>query len=216
MPSKEVNPHNLAQNSDSTYEWPMSNRKVADLLGLRESTIRRKISRYKNELIQGKGKDYWSERTPEYTTGVLPTVWSKEGAIFLARHCEDKTGKAKIFLKNVGEQETCINYYERQPLSNIAAAIKGFTRYIRDYRVYEYKVDLYLLDWKIAVECDEEGHQNRQKYPKREEETRQQFIESHLGCKFVRFNPQEDDFLIGKVINEILSIHFLTESQSSV
>ncbi|MGD0400216.1 MAG: DUF559 domain-containing protein [Syntrophobacteraceae bacterium] len=191
--------------TNDTNEWPMLTQKVAELLGVSETTIRRHKSRYNNELIHG--KDYWGERTPGiWTTGNPLTVWSKQGAIKLALHC--KSDEAGIFLKRMNVKDRHISHVESPSIRNVIAAIEGFTRYERQYPVYEYKVDLYLIDWKIAVECDEEGHQN---YPKWEEETRQRSIERHLDCKFVRFNPYEDNFLIGKVINEIFATRFIRD-----
>jgi hypothetical protein len=56
-------------------------------------------------------------------------------------------------------------------------------------------------DLKIAVECDELGHMDRDPM---EEERRQKFIEDQLGCTFFRFNPDCKNFNIYETMNELL------------
>lgn len=64
-----------------------------------------------------------------------------------------------------------------------------------------YFVDMYLPKYKIAIECDEHGHDDRcELYEKR----RQRYIEDSVeGLKFVRFNPDSKDFSIFDVIGKI-------------
>jgi len=64
-----------------------------------------------------------------------------------------------------------------------------------------YRVDLYFPTLKVAVECDEHGHRH---CDPEQEEVRQRFIEAELGCTFVRFNPHEPGFNIGRVINQVM------------
>ena len=77
----------------------------------------------------------------------------------------------------------------------------------RQYRVDKYFVDLYIPELHLCVECDEMNHVN---YDIGAETTRQAFIESKLGCKFLRFNPNASDFDLSDVINAILSL-FMTK-----
>jgi very-short-patch-repair endonuclease len=84
----------------------------------------------------------------------------------------------------------------------------AFSHYesVTQYRVLGYNVDLYLPELQLAIECDEHGH----KYYTRSDQDgqRQSEIENYLGCRFIRFNPDEPGFNIGKVINEImLEVH---------
>jgi hypothetical protein len=72
---------------------------------------------------------------------------------------------------------------------------------IPHYHVEPYYVDLYLPNHKIAVECDEDGHQ---RYTREAESARQAHIESALHCRFVRYNPDAADFNIGDVIHQIM------------
>ena len=59
------------------------------------------------------------------------------------------------------------------------------------YSVLTYRVDLYFHDYKLAIEVDEKGHIGRNEdYEKQ----RQKEIKAELSCKFVRINPDEENF----------------------
>lgn len=90
-------------------------------------------------------------------------------------------------------------YKEQQTLSCIIESFGGL-KMNRQYSIGKYRIDLYFPDYKIAIECDEFGHKDRNKIY---EHNRQKYIEDKLGCTFIRYNPDEDDFSIFKVINTI-------------
>ena len=76
----------------------------------------------------------------------------------------------------------------------------------RQYICDKYRIDLYFIDYKIALECDELQHnvqKNIQTDSKREE-----VIKNKLNCEFIRFKPYEPDFnifeLFGKIHNRIV------------
>lgn len=73
------------------------------------------------------------------------------------------------------------------------------------YIVDKYKIDLYFFDYKLAIECDENFH----KANKENDTIRQNHIEDILGCVFIRYSPQDDNFDIFKVINSIF-VHMKT------
>lgn len=66
--------------------------------------------------------------------------------------------------------------------------------------VGKYYIDIYLPDHNIAIECDENGHKNRNQLY---EQKRQKYIEKKLGCKFIRFNPDDPNFDIFNLLSEI-------------
>ena len=68
------------------------------------------------------------------------------------------------------------------------------------YSVLGYRIDLYFHDYKLAIEVDEKGHKNRNID---HEIKRQEVIKEKLGCKFIRINPDEENFNIFKAMNEI-------------
>jgi very-short-patch-repair endonuclease len=63
-----------------------------------------------------------------------------------------------------------------------------------------YYIDLYIPELKLAIECDEFGHQS---YNKMDEKRRQSFIEHKLSCTFIRFNPCVVGFDLSNVIGDI-------------
>ena len=70
----------------------------------------------------------------------------------------------------------------------------------RQFKIGNYRINLYLLNYKIAIECDEFDQIHRDiNY----EITRQKFIEEQLQCTFVRYNPDDKDFDIALVLNKI-------------
>ena len=70
----------------------------------------------------------------------------------------------------------------------------------RQFKIGNYRIDLYLPEHKIAVECDEFDHIGRDiNY----EIFRQKFIEEQLQCTFVRYNPDDKDFDMALVLNKI-------------
>jgi very-short-patch-repair endonuclease len=187
---------------DAKYKWPMSNTDIARRFGVSEGTIRGHQSRYKKYFIRGKGKDYWGEDLGVPNAPTPMTVWSKEGAIKLAHYCGRST-KAGIFLEEMGVIKRRISHVESASMDIITSAIDGHTRYKRQYPVGPYKVDLYLLDLKVAIECDEQGHRYRNKLM---EGWRQKMIEEELKCKFIRFNLDKSNFNVGRIVNEIFTL----------
>jgi hypothetical protein len=81
----------------------------------------------------------------------------------------------------------------------VIAAFVGLNP-IPQYKVGPYRIDLYFEAYKIALECDENGHCDLSAI---NEQERQQFIEQNLGCTFIRFNPDEEGFNIGNIIAEL-------------
>ena len=55
-------------------------------------------------------------------------------------------------------------------------------------------------DYKLAIEVDEKGHEDRNID---HEIKRQKALEKYLSCEFIIINPDEKDFDIFKAINEI-------------
>ena len=89
---------------------------------------------------------------------------------------------------------------ETETLSYILTVFKG-ENMKEQYTVDGYRIDLYFPSHKLAIECDEFGHKDRDiGY----EVTRQKYIETKLACTFIRYNPDAKDFDIFIVINSIM------------
>ena len=77
---------------------------------------------------------------------------------------------------------------------------------IKQFPIGQYKIDLYLPQFKIAIECDEFGHDA---YDKHDEEKREQFITDQLSCKWIRFDPYVENFCIFYVIRQTIKLLFI-------
>ena len=62
------------------------------------------------------------------------------------------------------------------------------------------KLHIYFHDYKLAVEIDEYNHEDRDIGCKIE---RQKALEKELGCRFIRINPDKENFNAFKAIIEI-------------
>jgi len=80
--------------------------------------------------------------------------------------------------------------------------------YTSQYPVDNYKVDLFIPKYNIAIEIDEEEH----KYKKDYDFIRQKYIENQIHCKFIRINEGES---CGSVIARITKALELACSKSA-
>jgi prophage antirepressor-like protein len=73
---------------------------------------------------------------------------------------------------------------ETREQSCIGATVETFAheRYEKQFAIGSYHIDLYFTDRKLAIECDEFGHRDRNTT---KEIARQMFIETQLGCNFI-------------------------------
>lgn len=58
---------------------------------------------------------------------------------------------------------------------------------VEQYKVGNYRIDLYIPKYNIAVEIDEEEHKYKRDY----DLIRQNYIENKIHCKFIRINEGE-------------------------
>jgi len=91
---------------------------------------------------------------------------------------------------------------EQQTLSPIGNVFK--TEKIEDqFKVDRYYLDLYFPEYKIIIECDENGHSDRKPGDERE---RMDIVNEILNIDdsyWIRYNPDEYDFDVSKVIGRI-------------
>ena len=93
---------------------------------------------------------------------------------------------------------------ENQTIGFIWNCFNEVTPIKRQYKIGKYKVDLYFIDYNLAIECDENGHADRDIIY---EKTREEFIVSQ-GNKMIRFNPNIPSFDLSNVIKDINNIMF--------
>ena len=107
-------------------------------------------------------------------------------------------------LKRFGIETTnqkCLSK-EQQTLSIITNTFKT-EKFEDQYKVGRYYLDLYFPEYKIVVECDENGHTDRKPA---DERNRMDFVNEKLGLtddNWIRFNPDEKNFDISKVTGKI-------------
>ena len=59
--------------------------------------------------------------------------------------------------------------------------------------VLGYKIDAYFVKYKLAVEIDENNHEQGDN---KKELMKENTIKQKLGCKFIRINPDDENFNI--------------------
>ena len=92
-----------------------------------------------------------------------------------------------------------INTKEQVVINSIKDAFEGENMQTQ-YTVLGYRIDLYFHKYKLAIEVDELGHNDRNiDY----EIQRQQALERELNCVFIRINPDAVDFNIFREINKM-------------
>ena len=78
---------------------------------------------------------------------------------------------------------------------------------ILQHNVLGYRIDAYFFKYKLVIEVDEQGHNDRDINYAME---RQKSIENELGCEFIRINPAKENFNIFVKIGKIQNL--ITES----
>lgn len=94
---------------------------------------------------------------------------------------------------------------EQRTLIEIKKAFNSL-KIIDQYVIYKYRIDIYFPDYRLAIECDENDHKDRDPDY---ELLRENKIKEKLNCKLIRFNPDDEKFDIFSLINEIFN-HVLT------
>ena len=87
---------------------------------------------------------------------------------------------------------------EQQSLSAITDVFKT-EKFADQFKIGRYYLDLYFTDYKIVIECDENGHTDRKPWKERE---RMDFVNEKLGItdsNWIRYNPDEYGFDVSTV-----------------
>lgn len=90
---------------------------------------------------------------------------------------------------------------EKEIMKQITLALPWYCQ--QQFPIGKHRIDMYIPQYKIAIECDEFDHVQ---YNKIDEETRQRFITEQLTCSWVRFDPYDEKFNVFDVIRDILKL----------
>ncbi len=92
---------------------------------------------------------------------------------------------------------------EIETLNFVSTALSGVYTITRQHWLMngKYRIDMYFPEHRIAVECDEHGHVDRDPLY---ESRRERELVAALNCTFVRFNPDAHDFCMAVLISRIL------------
>ena len=111
-----------------------------------------------------------------------------------------RTVESCNFKRNLGfTLHDVINTIEQSVISAIKDAFEEEDMQTH-YSVLSYRIDLYFHKYKLAIEVDELGHDDRNI---NNEIERQRALERELNCVFIRVNPDERNFNIFRQINKI-------------
>ena len=111
-----------------------------------------------------------------------------------------RTDESCNLKKNLGfTLRDVINTKEQTIINSIKDSFEGEDMQTQ-YTVIGYRIDLHFHKYKLAIEVDELGHNDRNiDY----EIQRQKALERELSCVSIRINPDEKDLNIFKEINKI-------------
>jgi very-short-patch-repair endonuclease len=114
--------------------------------------------------------------------------------------------------KQLNESDIKIDYIKRyipeetETIDFLFNALEPTFQCFKQYKILTYRIDLYIKDTNIAIECDEFGHNDRnEEYEKKREND----IINVLGCKFIRFNPNSKSFKLSQLLSEIIKTCFV-------
>ena len=176
--------------------WPKDEIDLAIFFGCIQPKIRRIRRILSNKVEIVKGDDYILAY--HESNGREMYLWLENGAQKVAELC--RTPQSVAFLESSGAAKRIRVRSEHHTMNVICASLEGKVEYKREFKVDNFRIDLYLPKHKIAIECDEDNH----KYHSINREFgRQAYLESSLSCEFIRYNPDALDFNIGSVINQI-------------
>jgi very-short-patch-repair endonuclease len=174
---------------------------IASLLGYTNTTkvILNNVSKC-NQIVF---KDFPGEKIPELQHNTI--LISRDGAVEILIKTRKRISPDVLhILKRFGIDTTnrkCLTK-EQQTLSALTNTFKT-EKFEDQFKIGRYYLDLYFTDYKIVVECDENGHSDRKPGDERE---RMDYVNEKLeitDLNWIRYNPDDNDFDISKVMGQI-------------
>ena len=106
------------------------------------------------------------------------------------------------FAKNI-DVDILSKYCLSIETDTISCILKTFEGHVMvpQYRVGNYRIDLYFPEYKLAIECDEPQHLRPNNIEA--DKIREMYISLNTGCTFYRFAPYDKSFDLFKFLNDI-------------
>ena len=174
---------------------------IATLLGYKspKDTVSNNVSKC-NQLVF---RDYPGVKEPELDPRTI--LISRDGAVEILLKTKKRISPDVLhILKSFGIDTTnrkCLTK-EQQTLSALTNVFKT-EKFEDQFKVGKYYLDLYFPEYKIVIECDENGPTDRKPY---DERVRMDYVNETLGLtddNWIRYNPDEKDFDLSKVMGQI-------------
>jgi len=171
---------------------------VCNVLGYKSSkkaVLTHVKSKHKKELSQLVGPNepltYNNGKTVYINTSGL------EQLVYKSKICGPDTLSELVRAFNLN-----ISIVPRKEIDHLEAIERTFShlKMFKQFKVGRYRVDLYIEEYDLVIECDEYDHKYRDPNA---EKTREEFIRRELACYFIRFNPNYKGFSIFSVIGDI-------------
>ena len=134
-----------------------------------------------------------------------PTVAAEESRRIIASipaGARVSTAQKHKVLQVVDMEAQMRQYIEPDIMEGVTRAF-AHLRPSKQFPIGSYRIDLYFPEQKLAVECDEYGHNQ---YNDIKEAVRQQFIQEQLQCRFHRFNPHSIGFCLHSLICQLMQL----------
>ena len=176
--------------------------------------LMKKFDTQKTTLVRHLIKNY-KENTHYIIDNECKNVTSRGGSnridYFLTEDCfewiSNSYNMRNVYTQNIGNNIKQVNIamcIENSTIGFITNSFKEIAEMKRQQAIGKYKVDLYFPEYKLIVECDENGHSDRDID---DERIREEFLIA-LGNKMIRFNPSDNNFDLSNVLREINTFIF--------
>ena len=108
---------------------------------------------------------------------------------------DSRTTSARQFRTRLGfKQQDVASTKEQSVLRTFMTSSEG-EKMQAQHNILSYRIDLYFHGYKLAIEIDENGDSDRKV---------QKAIEQELDCRFIRNDPDKEDFDISELLMEYL------------
>jgi len=169
--------------------------KVLGYTDIKKALQKHVKSKHKKEL-----SELWSKETPLTYHSGKAVYFNKKGLeqlIARSRLCGPD-----VLQKLTEEFSLNLSITPRDEHVHIEAIERAFSdlKMYKQFKVGNYRTDLYIEEYDLVIECDEHNHTDRDPQT---EKTREEYIKFRLQCDFIRFNPDAKNFSIFTVINTI-------------